>query len=153
MLNAGTISTLQSGTLNTLNSGTLNTLNSGTLNTIGSAAVYTKHDLKVYDALGTFVTVAGTLVQTASKIIKVHHYRAQTDGTWAFKFADTIPTGGTLDCGWIFNQREGVVTPFVPYPGYLFKSTTAGSALCLGTWAACSGTLRLSLISTDDDTS
>ncbi len=135
-------------------SGTIQTLNNGTLTSIGSANVYAKHDLHVYDSLGTLLTDQGTLVQTASKIIKVHYYHAQADGTFAFHFADTKPNGGTLSCGWNFNQREGAVTSFVPYPAYLFKTTTAGSALVLGTWPSvpCNGTLRLTMIYTDDDT-
>jgi len=52
-------------------------------------------------------------------------------------------------------QREGVTTAFAPYPAYLFKTTTVGSALCIGTWPSipCNGTLRVNIVYTDDDTS
>lgn len=141
------------GTLDGLVNGTLG-VSAGTLNSVGSVNSFAKHDLHVYDTLGTFLTDQGTLVQTASKIIKVHYYHAQADGTFAFHFADTKPNGGTLSCGWYFNQREGVVTSFVPYPACLFKTSTTGSALVLGTWPSipCNGTLRLTMIYTDDDT-
>jgi hypothetical protein len=170
MVNAGTITTVSTvaaitniagisatlGTMGTLNYvNNLGTLYSGSLSAVtqlGSANVYAKHDLHAYDTVGTLMTTAGSLVQTASKIIKVHHYRAQTDGTASFTFNDTTPLGGTLDYGWTFNQREGIVTPFVPYPAYLFKTSTVGSALCIGTLpSGVSGTLRISVIYTDDD--
>ncbi len=168
----GTVQMVSAGTINNVgtvyyqpNLGTLYAVTgnvktipqSGTLQTVtalGSANVYAKHDLIVYDSAGTLCTGQGSIVQTASKIIKVHHYKAQADGTFAFHFAATKPNGGTLDPGWYFLQREGVVSPFIPYPGYLFKTTTAGSALCIGTWPSipCNGTLRLTMIYTDDDT-
>ena len=162
----GTVNLAGSGTVNiasgtiAVSGGTFNVqgtveanITEGTLNELGSANVYSKHDLHDYHALGTYYTDIGTIVQTATKLIKVHHYRASTDGTWAFSFVDNMNGGGTVDFGWLINQREGMITPFVPYPGYLLKTTTAGSALFLGSWPSvpCNGTLRLSLIYTDDD--
>jgi hypothetical protein len=169
MLNAGTISTLNSGTLDRLGtlyagsvcvtSGTIQMLNSGTVaitgGTLGTVNVYSKHDLHAYHSISTVSTTIGSIAQTASKVIYVHYYHLATDGTWGVAWVDNKNGGGTVDYGWLINQREGVSTTFAPYPGYLFKTSTAGSALFLGTWPAypCNGTLRALVVYTDDDAS
>jgi hypothetical protein len=169
--NINSVGTLSSGTLTTVSTvtgvtlvtgintlGTMGTLyylnNVGTLYSVGSANVYQKHDNKVYDNIGTIMTAVGTLVQTASKVIKVHQFSVATDGTLAWSFNDIKPNGGTLLNGMYHTQREGMVQPFIQYPGYHFKTTTAGSALCLGTYApGISGTAYIHIVYSDDDTS
>ncbi len=150
-LQAVTAVTSITNNVNTVSqSGTLQNL--GTVTQLGSANIYSKHDLHVYDTLGTIMTAAGTLVQTASKIIKVHQFSVLTDGSLGWSFNDTKPTGGTVHTGGYFTQREGIVEPFIPYPAYHFKTSTAGSALCLGTYATgISGTAYINLVYTDDD--
>lgn len=129
----------------------------------GSLSVFTKHDLHTYDNAGTFriagnATAGGTVVAgVVSKCIKVHYYSLETDGTFLAFFQDGALDRGTLGPMWTFNQREGAIGPFIPYPGYLFK-TTAGTPLFLGTNSslnnfACAGTLNVHVIFTDDDAS
>lgn len=161
----GTLSTLNSGTLQTL--GTLRVMQQGTVsvtqgtlntvNALGSATVFGKHDLKVYDNIGTFVTAVGTLITgVANKIIKVHQYSLHSDGTVAYTFNDNTPVGGSLLVGAVIASArvDGYASPFIPYPGYHFKTATAGSALCLGTLAqGISGTAYIHMVYTDDDAS
>ncbi len=160
------VGTLSSGTLQYIGAiGTLPTSNCGTVYyqnnlgtvyyvvSVGSVNTYAPHDKQVYDNIGTIMTAVGTLVQTASRIIKVHQFSVFTDGTLGWSFNNIKPNGGTLYNGGYFTQREGIVQPFIPYPGYHFKTTTVGSALCLGTYATgMSGTAYIHLVYTDDDT-
>ncbi len=157
IVGSGTLQTLNSGSLQYIGSiGTLPNIivESGTLQALGSANTYSPHDLHVYDTLGTIMAAVGTLIQTPDKIVKVHQYSIYTDGTLAYTFNDTKPDGGTIDCGAVFHQRTGRDKPFIPYPGYHFKTFTAGSALCLGTYdSGLSGTAYIHMVYTDDDTS
>ena len=123
--------------------------------TLGTVNVFTKHDLHAYHSISTLSTTIGSIAQTTNKVIYVHYYHLQTDGTWGVSWVDNKNGGGTVDYGWVVNQREGVSTAFAPYPGYIFKTLTAGSALLLGTHPAfpCVGTLRATIVYTDDDAS
>jgi hypothetical protein len=114
-----------------------------------------------YKTAGTFLTAAGTLLQPSgtANIIKVHQYTISAQGSLVYSFNDTKPTGGTIDFGGIVSSNVSgayaptIVKPFIPYPGYLCKTTTVGSALCLGTYvtAPTLGTVYFQAVYTDGD--
>ena len=112
---------------------------------------------------GTVLTGIGTVITgTSGKIIKIHQYSISMEGTLCYNFDDTKPGGGTVNLGGYLNggvvaspNPSFLVTPYVPYPDYLFQTTTAGSALCLGTWGttAMAGTVRIQGLYTVTDSS
>lgn len=129
------------------------------------AASYALYDIFVdnarYKTAGTILEAAGTLLTpaVATNIIRIHQYSISANGTIVYSLNNAAPTGGTLDFGGYLNS--GVVAspnpmfvnkPFVPYPGYLCKTSTVGSALCLGTYgiAPVLGTVHFQCVYSED---
>jgi hypothetical protein len=121
-------------------------------------------DAPNYMTTGTFMTAVGTLIPgVAGKVIKVHQYTISAQGTICYNLMDRIPLagGGTVDYGGYLNggviasPSSTTVKPFVPYPAYLCKTITAGSALCLGTYvtAGALGTVYFQALYTASDSS
>lgn len=111
---------------------------------------------------GTILTAVGTVITgVTGKIIKVHQYSISVEGTLNYNFCDAKPGGGTICHGGyasniISNQPDFFTsTPYVPYPDYIFQTSNAGSAVCLGTWGttAMAGTVRIQGLYTSTDTS
>jgi len=114
-----------------------------------------------YKTEGTFLTGVGSLIfGVTNKIIKVHQYSISVQGTLAYSLNNAKPTGGTVDFGGnissgVQGYLTSIVKPFIPYPGYLCKTSTLGSALCLGTYVSAPtlGTVYFQAVYTDADAS
>ncbi len=109
---------------------------------------------QTYDTVGTFLTDSGTVIAgVATKAIKVHQYTLSADGTAAMAFQDGGLSRGTVGPAFSVRTQGGpIVSPFIPYPNYHFKSA-AGSALFLGTVIPTTmvGTAFVTVIYTDSD--
>jgi hypothetical protein len=83
----------------------------------------------------------------------VHQYTVSTDGTAAMAFQDGGLSRGTVGPAFSLRTQSGpIVSPFIAYPNYHFKSA-AGSALFLGTVipTTAAGTVFATVVYTDDD--
>jgi len=103
--------------------------------------VLTKHDVKAYLSYAGNPASSGnnTLINAVSgKVIKVHSYSLQAQGTVTCYFRDGA-TGSQISQQWKLQDREGVAKAFVPAPAYLFKcSVNTALVLNLNNAVTCS---------------
>jgi len=123
-------------------------------NSIGYLSQSTKHDSASY------LTKVGTVANTgdnsivnalATKLIKVHKYSLQGQGTVTATFySDTGGSAAAIGQPWQFQAREGVASPFIPYPAYHF-ATAAGKALNI--YLSTNVTVAYEIVYSETDTS
>jgi hypothetical protein len=111
---------------------------------------HSKHERTDYKTARFDASSSGAIVSAvAGKVIKVHGYTIQAQGTVTVNFNDGSG-GSELGPEWKLQDREGAVVPFAEKSAYWFK-TSANTDLYVTLSA--SVTVVIDLIYSDDDAS
>jgi hypothetical protein len=125
-------------------------MNTPAVTVTGTLTQSTKHDAATYKTAIFKAAADGDIVAAvANKKIKVHYLDVQAQGTVTVTIRNDDVAGTILDV-WKFQDREGAVKAFVPYPANHYGSLqVAGDALYCDVSAAV--TVKICVIYTDAD--